>query len=288
VKTSESAAAAAAFSVDVDRFRAGFDELLDRIAPRFARCETLRNAGALMLGLVSDLGRKNCWTLAERAGHSSPDRLQHLLARAVWDTDGVRDDLRAHVVDHLGDADAVLVVDETGDLKKGSTTVGVQRQYSGTAGRIENSQVAVYLAYAAPFGHALIDRRLYLPKAWCEDTIRRQGAGVPDGVKFATKPALAAQMITAAIEADVPAGWVAGDEVYGADPELRADIAALGLGQGAPAARAHGAVGAVAGSPSWRAARSRSTRFWASVSGTGWWAFLVPARSRATSVIVAP
>ncbi len=183
-----------------------------------------------MLGLVSDLGRKNCWTLAERAGHSSPDRLQHLLARAVWDTDGLRDDLRAHVVDHLGDADAVLVVDETGDLKKGSTTVGVQRQYTGTAGRIENSQVAVYLAYAAPAGHALIDRRLYLPKAWCEDTIRRQGAGVPDDVKFATKPTLAAQMITAAIEADVPAGWVAGDEVYGADPELRADIAALGLG----------------------------------------------------------
>jgi SRSO17 transposase len=183
-----------------------------------------------MLGVVSDLGRKNCWTLAERAGHPSPDRLQHLLARAKWDTDGVRDDLRAYVVDHLGDADAVLVVDETGDLKKGSMTVGVQRQYSGTAGRIENAQVAVYLAYAAPGGHTLIDRRLYLPKVWCNDQTRRQKAGVPDKVAFATKPDLAAQMITDAMEADLSAGWVAGDEVYGADPELRAAIAARGLG----------------------------------------------------------
>ena len=111
MKTIELAAAAAAHSVDVDRCRAGFDELLDRVASRFVRCETLRNAGALMLGLVSDLGRKNCWTLAERAGHPSPDRLQHLLARAKWDTDGVVADLRSYVVDHLGDPDAVLVVD---------------------------------------------------------------------------------------------------------------------------------------------------------------------------------
>ena len=183
-----------------------------------------------MLGLVSDLGRKNCWTLAERAGHPSPDGLQHLLARAKWDTDGVVADLRSYVVDHLGDPDAVLVVDETGDLKKGTATVGVQRQYSGTAGRIENSQVAVYLAYAAPAGHTLIDRRLYLPQPWCEDSTRRQTAGVPDDVKFATKPALAAEMITTAVDGGVPAGWVGGDEVYGADPELRAAIAAHGLG----------------------------------------------------------
>ena len=230
MKTIELAAAAAAHSVDVDRCRAGFDELLDRVASRFVRCETLRNAGALMLGLVSDLGRKNCWTLAERAGHPSPDRLQHLLARAKWDTDGVVADLRSYVVDHLGDPDAVLVVDETGDLKKGTATVGVQRQYSGTAGRIENSQVAVYLAYAAPAGHTLIDRRLYLPQPWCEDSTRRQTAGVPDDVKFATKPALAAEMITTAVDGGVPAGWVGGDEVYGADPELRAAIAARGLG----------------------------------------------------------
>jgi SRSO17 transposase len=204
--------------------------VLDRVASRFCRCETLRNAGALMLGLVSDLGRKNCWTLAERAGHPSPDRLQHLLARGKWDTDGVLADLRDYLIDHLGDSGAVLVVDETGDLKKGANTVGVQRQYSGTAGRIENAQVAVYLAYATPGGHTLIDRRLYLPQAWCEDATRRQRAGVPDDVEFATKPALAAQMITAALDGGVPAGWVTGDEVYGADPDLRVAIAACGLG----------------------------------------------------------
>ena len=164
MKTTEDAAVTAAHSVDVDWWRAGFDEVLDRIAPRFARCEPLRNAGALMLGLLSDLGRKNCWTLSERSGHASPDRLQHLLGRAKWDADEVRDDLRSYVVDHLGDDEAVLVVDETGDVKKGDRTVGVQRQYTGTAGRIENAQVAVYLAYAAAAGHTLIDRELYLPK----------------------------------------------------------------------------------------------------------------------------
>jgi SRSO17 transposase len=117
--------------------------------------------------------------VAERAGHASPGRLQHLLPRAKWDTDGVAVDLRSYVVKHLGDADAVLIIDETGDLKKGTAKVGVQRQYTGTAGRIENAQVAVYLAYAASAGHTLIDRRLYLPKAWCDDRERRGAAGVP-------------------------------------------------------------------------------------------------------------
>ena len=183
-----------------------------------------------MLGLVSDLGRKNCWTLAERAGHPSPDRRQHVLARAKWDAEEVVADLRGYVSEHLGDPEAVLVVDETGDVKKGTATVGVQRQYSGTAGRIENSQVAVYLAYAAPAGHTLIDRRLYLPKDWCEDRERREAVGVPDDVEFATKPALATQMITAALDAGMPAGWVAGDEVYGADPELRQRLQQRGIG----------------------------------------------------------
>ena len=109
--TDEDAAVAAAYSVDVDQWRSGFDEVLDRIAPRFGRCEPLRNAGALMLGLVSDIDRKNCWTLAERCGHASPDRMQHLLSRAKWDADGVRDDLRSYVVDHLGDDDGILIVD---------------------------------------------------------------------------------------------------------------------------------------------------------------------------------
>ncbi|MGB8384842.1 MAG: IS701 family transposase [Dermatophilaceae bacterium] len=203
---------------------------MDRIASRFGRYEPLRHAAGLMQGLLSGLDRKNCWTIAEYRGDTSPDALQHLLARAKWDADGVRDDLRGYVVGHLGEPGAILVVDETGDLKKGCHTVGVQRQYTGTAGRIENAQVAVYLTYAAPRGHAFIDRALYLPRAWTEDPQRRAAAGVPTDVRFATKPALAAAMITRAVRAGVPAAWVAGDEVYGADPQLRATIRRLGLG----------------------------------------------------------
>ena len=204
--------------------------MLDLIGPRFARYEPLRDAGALMLGLLSDLGRKNCWTIAERSGHAIPDALQHLLSRAVWDADAVRDDLRGYVVEHLGDPDAVLVVDETGDVKKGVETVGVQRQYTGTAGRVENAQVAVYLAYAAPSGHALIDRALYLPKSWIDDQERRHRAGIPTDTVFVTKPVLAANMICAALDAGVPGSWVAGDEVYGADPTLRERLEDRGIG----------------------------------------------------------
>ncbi|KWX59656.1 IS701 family transposase, partial [Mycobacterium sp. NAZ190054] len=162
---------------------------------------------------------------------ATPDALQHLLARASWDADEVRDDLRDYVIDAFGDPEAILVVDETGDVKKGSRTVGVQRQYSGTAGRIENSQVAVYLTYAAPRGHALIDRALYLPKSWTETPQRCIDAGIPNGARrFATKPSLARTLIARAVAAKVPAGWVAGDEVYGADPHLRADVRTHGLG----------------------------------------------------------
>jgi SRSO17 transposase len=177
-----------------------------------------------VLGLLADLPRKNCWTIAEHAGDATPDGMQHLLARAVWDHDGVRDDLRAWVVEHLGDPQAVLVVDETGDLKKGARTVGVQRQYTGTAGRIENAQVAVYLAYATDAGHALIDRDLYVPRGWIDEPDRCQTAGIPAQVGFATKPALATRMLGRALDAGVPAAWVTGDEVYGADPGLRAEL----------------------------------------------------------------
>jgi SRSO17 transposase len=203
---------------------------MGRIAGRFARVEPRRRARDLVLGLLSDLPIKNCWTLAEHAGHASPDGMQHLLAKAVWDTDRVCDDLRNYVVEHLGEPDAVLVVDETGDLKKGVHTVGAQRQYTGTAGRIENAQVAVYLTYASSKGHALIDRALYLPKSWTDDAERRAGAGVPAEVCFATKPALAREMIADALDAGVPARWVAGDEVYGADPGLRAELESRQVG----------------------------------------------------------
>jgi SRSO17 transposase len=207
-----------------------FDELMGRIAGRFGRVEPRRRARAFVLGLLADLPRKNCWTIAELAGDSSPGGMQHLLGRARWDADGVRDDLRGYLVGHLGDPGAVLVVDETGDVKKGTATAGVQRQYTGTAGRTENAQVAVYLAYVAPAGHALIDRELYLPQSWIADPGRCQAAGIPAGTGFATKPALARRMLARALDVGVPAAWVAGDEVYGTDPRLRADLEERGMG----------------------------------------------------------
>jgi SRSO17 transposase len=225
------AAVAAAHSVDPDRWQTEFSAVIDRIAPRFARYEPLRHAGELMAGLVSGLDRKNCWTIAEHRGAATPDGLQHLLSRAKWDADQIRDDLRDYVVEAFGDPGAILVVDETGDVKKGAATVGVQRQYSGTAGRIENSQVAVYLTYAAPRGHAFIDRALYLPKSWTDDPTRCAEAGIPvTAMRFATKPAMAVALIDRAVAAEVPASWVAGDEVYGADPKLRTAIRGHGLG----------------------------------------------------------
>jgi SRSO17 transposase len=217
-------------SVAVGRWSGMVEELLARVAGRFGRVEPRRRVHGFVLGLLADLPRKNCWTIAEYAGEASPDGMQHLLARAVWDTDGVRDDLRDYVVEHLGDPDAVLVADETGDVKKGTMTVGTQRQYTGTAGRVENAQVAVYLAYAGRAGHAMIDRELYLPRCWTDDPARCAAAGVPQDVEFATKPALAKTMIGRALDAGLPARWVAADEVYGADPGLRADLEARQIG----------------------------------------------------------
>jgi SRSO17 transposase len=181
-------------------------------------------------GLLADLPRKHCWTLAEHAGDATPDGMQHLLGRAVWDHDRVRDDLRAYLVEHLGDPEAVLVIDETGDRKKGTQTVGVQHQDTGTTGHIENTQVAVYLLSATDAGHAMIDLELYVPRGWSKDPERLAIAGVPDQVGFATKPALATAMLARALDAGVPAAWVTGDEVYGADPGLRAELETRGIG----------------------------------------------------------
>jgi SRSO17 transposase len=230
VRTTEDQTVAAGHSIEPARWQQELDGLLGRIAGRFGRVDLRRRARAFVLGLLSDLPRKNCWTIAEHAGDSNPDGMQHLLARAVWDHDKVRDDIRDYVGERLGDPEAVLVIDETGDLKKGTGTVGVQRQYTGTAGRVENAQVAVYLVYATDAGHAVIDRELYLPRSWTDDPERLQAAGVPSGVGFATKPKLATTMICRALDAGVPAGWVAGDEVYGANPGLRAELEARQIG----------------------------------------------------------
>ena len=192
-----------------------------RIAPRFARSEPRERVLAYVRGLLAPLEKKNSWTLAEQAGEAIPDGMQRLLAYADWDADAVRDDVRDYVVEHLGDRAGVLVVDETGFLKKGTKSAGVARMYSGTAGRIENCQIGVFLGYATPAGRTFLDRELYLPTAWAEDRPRRAEARIAEDVEFATKPELAMRMIARAIDAGVPAGWVAGDEVYGQHSKLR-------------------------------------------------------------------
>ena len=209
---------------DVAGWAAGLDAVHERVGRHVRRPEPRRRVKAYLQGLLAPVERKNGWQVAEHAGERTPDGIQRLLATARWDANAVRDDLRAYVVEHLGDPAAVLVVDETGFLKKGTKSVGVQRQYSGTAGRIENCQIGVFLAYASRRSggsHAFLDRELYLPKEWAEDATRRREAGVPDHVAFATKPQLARRMLARVLEAGVPFGWVTGDEVYGGDRRLR-------------------------------------------------------------------
>ncbi len=165
--------------------------------------------------------RKNSWQLAEHAGHRSPDRFQRLLSSAAWDEPGVREDVGNWAVAALADPEAVLVVDDTGFLKKGRSSAGVQRQYSGTAGRVENCQIGVFLAYATALGRLLLDAELYLPVSWTDDPQRCARAGVPQEVGFATKPEMARMMIERVVRARLPVGWVAADEAYGDNPGLR-------------------------------------------------------------------
>ncbi|WP_405959621.1 IS701 family transposase [Streptomyces sp. NBC_00024] len=221
---------AAGHSVDVAGWQHVLDEVLAGFAGRFVRVETRRAAAGFVTGLLADLEVKTSWQLAEYAGHARPDAMQRLLYRAVWDADTVRDDVRALVVQSLGDPDGVLVPDDTGDVKKGTHTVGVQRQYTRTAGRIENAQVAVFMTYAGRRGHTLIDRRLYLPVSWSGDPGRMRTAGVPEQIGFAKRWELAADMITAAVDAQVPARWVAADEAYGNSGTFRSRLRDLRLG----------------------------------------------------------
>jgi SRSO17 transposase len=205
------------------------DLLHERIAGRFARAEPRARVRAYVSGLAAGLERKNGWTLAEQAGELSPDGMQRLLRRADWDVDGVRDDVRGYVMERLGDPGGVLIADETGFIKKGSRSAGVQRQYSGTAGRTENCQVGVFLAYASARGHALIDRELYLPQSWTEDPDRCREAGIPAETEFAGKPRLAQAMIGRAPEAGVPFAWFTADEAYGQAKWLQAWLEERGV-----------------------------------------------------------
>ncbi len=217
----------------IARITAWQDELSalqDRLAPHFRRPEARERAGRFLAGLLGPVARRNGWQLAEHLGERSPDGVQRLLRTARWDADAVRDDLRRYAVERLGDERAVLVVDETGFLKKGTKSAGVARQYSGTAGRIENCQVGVFLAYAGPMGRAFLDRALYLPTSWTDDRARCRAAGIPDDVAFATKPALAQAMLERALAGGVPAAWVTADSVYGDVKYLRVWLEARPVG----------------------------------------------------------
>src|SRR3954469_15388131 len=205
---------------EVQNWAAGLEEVHARIAGRFARAEPRARALAYLRGLLGQSERKNGRTLAEAAGEVSPEGRQRLLLTADSDFDAVRDELRGYVVERLG-PDGVLIVDETGFIKKGSRSAGVGRQYTGTTGKIDNCQIGVFLAYATDTGRALIDRELYLPRPWIEDRDRARAAGIGDEVDFATKPDLARRMLIRALEAGVPAGWLTADEIYGQDKRLR-------------------------------------------------------------------
>ena len=215
----------------VERDAVAFEELLDRIGRRFARAEPRLRAREFVWGLLAPLARKNGWTLAEYAGESNPSGMQRLLNSASWDVDGVRDDLRAWTVEHFGDAArGVLVPGEMQFRKTGDHSVGVHRQYSRTAGRVENLQVGAFVAYAAPKGTVLVDRALYLPESWADDRARRRSAGVPDEVVFRTASQLVGDMMEGALDAGVPASWVAAELDHGDDAALRARLDARGIG----------------------------------------------------------
>ena len=209
-------------SKTIERWSAHLEELHSRIAKRFLRPEVRQRAYRYLTGLLADVRRKNSWQMAEAIGETRPRGVQHLLNDARWDPDAVRDDLREYVVEHLGDEKSgVLIVDETGFLKKGEKSVGVARQYTGTAGKRENCQVGVFLCYASKEGAAFVDRALYLPREWTDDPQRLSEASAPEGVRFATKGELARAMLNRAFEAGVPARWIVADTVYGMTRGLR-------------------------------------------------------------------
>jgi SRSO17 transposase len=217
-------------SLEVERWHSELGKVSNQLSARFARREMKVRCEVYLECLLAQVDRKNGWQLAEYAGDATPKNIQHFIGRAKWDADQVRDDLQDYVEKQLGAPDGVLIVDETGFLKKGSKSAGVARQYSGTAGRIENSQIGVFMAYRSKKGHTLIDRELYLPQAWTADRPRCREAAISDEVVFATKPELARRMLKRALGRNIRAGWVVADEVYGSDSKLRQLLKKEGVG----------------------------------------------------------
>jgi SRSO17 transposase len=212
----------------MERWAREFEDFHARFAHLFARSEPREEAGQYLRGLLAPVARKNCWQMAEVVGEDDPQSMQRLLYSARWEADGARDELQCFVVERFGEESGIGVVDETGFLKKGTKSVGVKRQYSGTAGKVENCQVGVFLSYFNGRSYTFLDRRLYLPEDWCRDWKRRQEARVPDDVTFKTKPQLALEMLRHAWAQGVPMTWVTGDEVYGDAPYLRDGVAGAG------------------------------------------------------------
>ena len=231
-------------AVGLDDWEAAFAAFHARFAPHFFRREARARSARYLRALLGSVERKNGWQLAEAAGEAEPDGMQRLVNQARWDEEAVRDELQRFVAERFGDPDGVLILDETGFVKKGVKSVGVQRQYSGTAGKVENCQVAVFVAYASRHGHVLVDRALYLPKSWAADPERRAEAGVPATVAFRTKPQLGWALLERALATGLQARWVVGDTVYGNDPVLRTQLDAL-----APAGRYVLAIAAT--TPTW-------------------------------------
>ena len=209
-------------------FQNEFEEFHQRFAKVYARPATRVQGAKYLRGLLSQVERKNAWQMAEALGDKDPDKTQRLMFLSVWKADAARDLLQKYVIDEMYDEDAIWILDETGFLKKGMKSAGVSRQYSGTAGKIDNCQIGTFLAYASALGCVLIDRRLYLPKVWADDKNRRQEANIPDAVEFETKPTQAVQMLQHALKCGVPMRWVTGDEVYGNTSALRDAIANAG------------------------------------------------------------
>jgi SRSO17 transposase len=213
---------------ELNEWAEDFEAFHARFAAIFGRKEPRQQAKKYVRGLLASVERKNGWQLAEAVGDAIPDSTQRLLYLSQWVADEARDELEAYVSEVFGEEEGIGVVDETGFIKKGQHSVGVKRQYSGTAGKIENSQVGTFLSYVSSRGQVLLDRRLYLPEEWCNDPERRARAKVPTEVVFQTKPQQAGEMLAHAWAQGVPMRWVTGDEVYGDAPELRAVISEAG------------------------------------------------------------